>query len=113
MSEVLASLGKVVRADGYVCLMIGDVRGKTSTTNLNLAETVWRNAAKPSGWRKLGVVNDHLPEQHKVSRIWGTDRKGNATKVDRILILAPPGSTHSLPRRPRSFTWESIDWAEV
>ena len=111
MADVLHGLFQVVQRDGYVCLMIGDVTDKSSGATLNLAETVWRNAAAPSGWRHLGILNDHLPQQHKVSRIWGHDRKGQATKVDRILILAPPGSVHSLPPR-RSFVWDAADtWA--
>lgn len=107
IAEVLLGLREVVRSDGYVCLMIGDVRGKSPGTTLNLAETVWLNTAAPTGWRRLGVLNDHLPEQHKVSRIWGHEKKGRATGVDRILILAPPGSSHSLPRRPRGFAWNT------
>lgn len=114
MAEVLSGLHDVVRPDGYVCLMIGDVADKSSGTALNLAETVWHNTAKVAGWRRLGVLNDHLPQQHKVSRIWGHDKKGQATKVDRILVLAPPGSSHRLPSRPRSFAWNNgYNWAQA
>lgn len=113
MNEVLIVLRDVVRTDGYVCFVIGDVTDKSLGTTLNLAETVWRNTAKQAGWRRLGVLNDHLPQQHKVSRIWGHDKKGQATKVDRILVLAPPGSSHRLPSLPRSFTWNTAhNWAQ-
>jgi site-specific DNA-methyltransferase (adenine-specific) len=113
LAEVLSKLCDVVRADGYVCLMIGDVTDKSSGTTLNLAETVWCNTAKQMGWRRLGILNDHLPQQHKVSRIWGHGKKGQATKVDRILVLAPPGSSHRLPPRPRTFTWNNAHiWAQ-
>jgi site-specific DNA-methyltransferase (adenine-specific) len=113
IGEVLAGLQGVVDTTGFVCLMIGDVTNKKKGSTLNLAETVWRNTAEPAGWRLLGIVNDQLPEQHKVSRIWGREKKGRATKVDRILILAPPGSDHSLPPVPRQFNWNSAsDWAE-
>lgn len=112
MIEVISGLRPLVRADGYLCLMIGDVTNKSSDTTLNLAEMVWKNAAQKLGWRRLGVLNDHFPEQHKVSRIWGRGRKGHATKVDRILVLAPPGTHHKLPRRPRNFAWdEGSYWA--
>jgi site-specific DNA-methyltransferase (adenine-specific) len=114
MSDVLMGATSVVTNDGYLCLMIGDVtdRAKKKHT-LNLAETVWENAAKKAGWRRLGVVNDRLPEQHKVSRIWGKAKRGNATKVDRILVLAPPGSTHDLPSAPDRFSWTSAHiWAQ-
>jgi hypothetical protein len=113
IADVLSGLREVARSDGYVCLVIGDVRDKTADAPLNLAETVWRNAAAPMGWRRLGVLNDHLPEQHKVSRIWGQEKKGRATKVDRILILAPPGSSHRLPKQPHDFNWNTAcKWAQ-
>jgi hypothetical protein len=105
MRGVLERLARVVDPAGFACLMIGDVSEKASGATLNLAETVWRNTAATTGWRKLGIVNDHIPEQHKVSRIWGNEKKGNATKTDRILILAPPGSEHTLPTFPRPFNW--------
>jgi len=112
MAEVLDGLSAAVTLNGFVCLMIGDVRDKTSGSTINLAETVWQNTALPRGWRRLGVLNDHLPQQHKVSRIWGHTKKGHATKVDRILILAPPGSKHHLPPPRQGFDWNSPNtWA--
>lgn len=114
MSDFLTGAKKAVAHDGYLCLMIGDVTetaGKKTT--LNLAESVWVNAAKTAGWRRLAVVNDHLPEQHKVSRIWGQEKRGNATKVDRILILAPPDSAHELPPVNPGLTWTpATTWAD-
>ena len=113
MGELLARLREVVRPDGYVCLMIGDVKDASSGTSLNLAETLWRETAAPSGWRRLGILNDRLPERHKVSRIWGHQKKGRATNVDRILILAPPNSTHMLPRLRQEFVWNNVvEWAD-
>ena len=55
-----------------------------------------------TGLRLLRIVDDHLPVEHKVSRIWGAT-KGRATKVDRILMLGGP-KARRLPREPR------IDW---
>lgn len=114
MDEVLVRMRGVVKADGYLCLMIGDVSDRSHHVTLNLAETVWKNCAQPSGWRRLGVVNDYFPQQHKVSRIWGQDRRGRATKVDRILVLAPPHTHHPLPSAPRSFQWNcAATWADT
>lgn len=114
MSAFLASTEQAVAKEGYLCLMIGDVTDRANkSTTLNLAESVWLSAAKPAGWRRLGIVNDHLPEQHKVSRIWGTTKRGNATKVDRILILAPPDSAHELPETNCGLTWTTATtWAD-
>jgi len=113
MVEVLDGAKRVVASNGFLCLMIGDVTNRANGTTLNLAETIWTNAAQPAGWRRMGVVNDRLPEQHKVSRIWGQGKRGNATKVDRIIILAPPGSKHNLPAARRGYLWNSAGtWAE-
>jgi site-specific DNA-methyltransferase (adenine-specific) len=113
MSDFLAGAEGAAARDGYLCLMIGDITDKTAETTLNLANAVWTKAAKPAGWRRLGVVHDHLPEQHKVSRIWGQKKRGNATKVDRILILAPPNTRHKLPPMNRTLAWNSATtWAD-
>lgn len=109
MSEVLQCLASIVAEDGYVCFMIGDVRDRGTGEIYNLAETVWKHAARPLGWRRLGLVNDYVPIEHKVSRIWGHERSGNATKIDRILILAPPDTKHELPAVPH----HGLDWSSA
>lgn len=115
MAEVLQGLASIVAEDGYLCLMIGDVRDRETEAISNLAETVWRHAAQCLGWRRLAIVNDHVPIEHKVSRIWGHERSGNATKIDRILILAPPNTKHDLPALPRrGFDWSTYpSWAKT
>jgi site-specific DNA-methyltransferase (adenine-specific) len=100
MSEALRSIRSCVRDDGYVCLVIGDVRKEEE--QINLAQQVAESCVAGTGLRVLGLVDDHLPVEHKVSRIWGAT-KGRATKVDRILILGGP-RVRRLPREPR------IDW---
>lgn len=100
MKETLNSIRPCVREDGYVCLVIGDVR--RGEEQINLAGEVALNCLDGTGLRMLEVVDDHLPVERKVSRIWG-ETKGRATKVDRILILGAP-KARRLPRVPR------IDW---
>jgi site-specific DNA-methyltransferase (adenine-specific) len=86
MRRVLQRLAAVVASDGHICLVIGDVR--RGTESINLANQVARHST-PSTLRVLGIVDDALPTQHKVSRIWGETR-GRATDIDRILVLAAP-----------------------
>jgi hypothetical protein len=105
MRETLINLAQVVRADGYVCLVIGDVR-RSDDENINLARDVWRHVAAPDGgWRLHGTVTDRLPSGRKVSRIW-KDSHGRATKTDRILILSRSEGTAQLPALAR------IDWSQ-
>jgi len=71
MTTVLANLKTTVATDGFVCLVIGDVR--RGDEEINLAGKVWRLAAEPHGWHCHGIIADGLPIDQKVSRIW----KGN------------------------------------
>lgn len=101
MSEVLANMKQTVADDGYLCLVIGDVR--KGEKQINLADEVWRQVAEPAGWRCHGIVADALPKGVKVSRIW-KNNPGRATKVDRLLLLSPSDEV-SLPDLPE------VDWS--
>lgn len=90
-----------VRDDGFVCLMIGDVR--RGDRHLNLARAVIKECVPTTDLQLVGLVADRLPTNHKVSRIWKNNR-GRATKTDRIMILAGPNAT-SLPPLGR-IRWE-------
>jgi site-specific DNA-methyltransferase (adenine-specific) len=76
-----------LRDDGFVCLVIGDVRN--GSKEVRLAERVAQHCLGDTDLRVKGIVVDRLPVEHKVSRIWG-ETKGRATRTDRILVLAAP-----------------------
>jgi hypothetical protein len=102
MTAAVKSMRVGLRDDGYLCLVIGDVRRGNET--LNLAEAVADTCFAESELKVSAVIEDKLPTQHKVSRIWGPG-KGRATKTDRVLIATGPGVR--LPRVPNSneFSW--------
>jgi site-specific DNA-methyltransferase (adenine-specific) len=87
MREALVRCRSVLSDDGVVCLVIGDVRHRNA--NIALGEVVARECIDSTDLRLVGIVEDRLPVEHKVSRIWGP-KKGRATKTERILILAGP-----------------------
>jgi len=99
MSLVLHRLANVITDDGYICLVIGDVRLGART--VRLAEHVAESCV-PGSLVVRQIIEDRLPNDRKVSRIWG-DTKGNATKTDRILVLSAAGAG-ALPSPPR-FDW--------
>lgn len=101
MTAALKRMRARLRPDGYVCLVIGDVRRES--TAVNLAKEVADTCAEQASLRVLEVLDDHLPVKHKVSRIWGETR-GRATKTDRILILGGP-------KAPRLPAYPQIDWS--
>jgi hypothetical protein len=97
MQGALKSLRPRVKSNGYVCLVIGDVR--RGEEQLNLAREVARHSLEGTGFKLLRSISDHLPTEHKVSRIWGSTR-GRATKIDRILVLGGARAS-GLPSAPR------------
>ena len=103
MTEVLTSLKCTVADDGFVCLVIGDVR--RGEEQINLAGKVWRHVAEPAGWHCHGIIADQVPLGQKVSRIW-KNNPGRATKVDRLLLLSP-SSKVELPNL------SPIDWSKT
>ncbi len=112
MGETLDRFREVIRSDGFVCLMVGDVLDSRTGKEINLAQSIWENIAREKDWHKVAIINDHLPTAHKVSRIWKSS-KGNATKTDRILILTPEArSTTSLPVLRRMDWSKPLEWAK-
>lgn len=94
---------RVLSKTGVAVFVIGDVTmpGRASRA---LAEEVWDQVGDATGLRLLDVIEDSLPTQNKVSRIWG-DTKGKATERDCVLVLCrSDGEPHT--------DVEQIDWAE-
>jgi hypothetical protein len=98
--EALQANVDAVREDGFMCLVIGDVRN--GDEDLNLAQAVADSCVSGTGLTVRRIVNDSIPVHHKVSRIWG-DTKGRATKTDRVLVLARR-------RAPRLAPLPTIAW---
>ncbi len=102
MTLVLEHCRAAVQDDGYVCLVLGDVR--RGDDEVDLAGAVAEVAVPHSGLRVVGTIVDKVPVGHKVSRIWG-ERRGRAIKTDRILVLRGPHAS-----RPARFDANSLGW---
>ena len=101
------------RKRGLSCWVVGDVSGE------NLALDVWEHAASqvrvtlPDGsylrYRLLGIVEDRIEDENKVTKIWNSfeDKSGKATDVDRILLLAPETATPAPLRSADEVSWVS------
>ena len=110
MREVLRGLRTALADDAVVALVIGDVemdRGRPANGGIGLAEAVWELAAAPEGYRLAGIALDDVAAGRKMTKLWG-DEAGQATKLDRILVL----STSEAGRR-RAIYGASlpIDWS--
>lgn len=102
MCSTLERLAGIMSRNGRICLVIGDVR--KDDKDLNLAQAVADHCPQRLGLRVDAIIQDELPVQHKVSRIW-REKKGRATKTDRILIL-------SRRRAPRLPPVPVINWSQ-
>lgn len=109
MREVLADLRGALTEDAVVVLVIGDVeldRGRQIRSGIGLADQVWHAAAEPEGYRLAGVLMDDVAANRKMTRLWG-DEAGQATKLDRILVL---GANESGRRRAINGAALPVDW---
>jgi site-specific DNA-methyltransferase (adenine-specific) len=109
MREVLRGLRSALADDAVIALVIGDVemdRGRPAVGGIGLAESVWELAAAPEGYRLAGIASDDVAAGRKMTKLWG-DEAGQATKVDRILVLATGEAGR---RRAISGASLPIDW---
>lgn len=103
MLRTLIGIQRVLRRDGVAVLVIGDVASREGPSYL-LASQIWSDVSNDTNLRLLDLIQDSLPPQNKVSRIWGETR-GRATDQECIVILA---------RRDGNPTLNSldVDWDE-
>jgi site-specific DNA-methyltransferase (adenine-specific) len=109
MREVMRGLRSTLADDAVVALVIGDVemdRGRPANGGVGLAEAVWEMAAAPEGYRLAGIALDDVAPGRKMTKLWG-DEAGQATKLDRILVLA---TSETGRRRALASASLPIDW---
>ncbi len=95
MSNFLTAAGRVVKPGGVVALVIGDV--VEFGTSLNLAKRVWDEVGSLTPFTLSWIEADRFDEGVKTTRIWGEDKKGRATPLDRILLLQRAANVRSKP----------------
>lgn len=94
---------RVLKPNGVAVFVIGDV-ADPGKDPLPLAARIWQDVSDETGLRLLQMIEDYLPVQNKVSRIWG-ETKGQATNRDCALVLTrADGEPGPIP--------ENIDWEE-
>lgn len=85
MTSFLLSTAKVLRPGSAVALVIGDVM--EFGTNLQLAVRVWEELKDVVPYKLVKITTDDFDDTTKTTRIWGEGKKGQATPLDRILII--------------------------
>lgn len=95
---------RVLKPHGVAVFVIGDV-ADPGKDPLPLAAQIWQDVGNETGLQLIELVEDRLPVQNKVSRIWG-ETKGQATARDCALVLArDDGKPYVGPK--------TIDWDEL
>jgi hypothetical protein len=101
--RTLQGVRRVLKKHGVAAIVIGDVAdpGKDPRP---LAAQIWNDVGSDTGLALLELVEDHLPVQNKVSRIWG-ETKGQATARDCALVLRRDDGGPDIGQ-------EAVDWDE-
>ena len=104
MLRTILGIQRVLKRDGVAVIVIGDVKDPEKEEALSLAAQMWEDIREQTELRLIEIVEDDLPVQNKVSRIWG-DTKGQATSRDCALVLAHRDGHPDLSR-------SEINWDE-
>ena len=101
--RTLRGVRRVLKQHGVAAIVIGDVAdpGKDPRP---LAAQIWNDVGSDTGLELLELVQDQLPVQKKVSRIWG-ETKGQATARDCALVLRRDDGEPEIGQ-------EAVDWDE-
>lgn len=102
MLRTFHGIQRVLKRDGVAVVVIGDV-ADPGKEPVPLAAQLWNDIGGETDLRLVEMVEDDLPAQNKVSRIWG-ETKGQATNRDCALVLTPRDGTPTVN--------EQIDWDE-
>jgi SAM-dependent methyltransferase len=86
MTNLLKSCAEILRPGAIVALVIGDV--VEASQHVALAERLWAEVDGVVPFRLEHVEADQYDVASKSTRIWGEDRKGQATPMDRVLVLS-------------------------
>jgi site-specific DNA-methyltransferase (adenine-specific) len=102
MLRVFSGVGRVLKPNGVAAIVIGDVADPRKEP-LPLAAKLWEDVGGLTKLELVERIDDHLPVDKKVSRIWG-ETKGQATARDCALVLARKGA--DLAKGSGEIDWE-------
>jgi len=102
LCRILQGVRRVLKPHGVAVIVIGDVAdpGKDPRP---LAAQIWQDVGDETGLQLIELIEDQLPVQNKVSRIWG-ETKGQATARDCALVLARDDGEPYV--RPGDIDWD-------
>lgn len=87
MRNLIVGWERILKKNSIAIIVIGDVENYHGRY-LNLGEKVWDYVKDYTSLKFVTMIEDKIEGNDKLTRIWGNEKKGNATKVERILILS-------------------------
>jgi site-specific DNA-methyltransferase (adenine-specific) len=102
--RTLQGVRRVLAKTGVAVFIVGDV-ASPGRAPIPLARRLWDEIGTRAGLRLLDVIEDSIPVQNKVSRIWG-ETKGKATERDCALVLTRSDGEPAIDN-------SQIDWEEA
>ena len=102
MLRILIGIERSLKPNGVAAIVIGDV-ADPGKDPVPLAAKIWEEVGGQAGLKLIERIDDHLPADKKVSRIWG-ETKGQATDRDCVLVLSRKGA--KLPDSSSETDWD-------
>ncbi|HMO54363.1 MAG TPA: DNA methyltransferase [Tepidiformaceae bacterium] len=90
MKKLFVGVERSLAPNGVAALVIGDVI-EPGKDRVPLAEQMWDELGSETSLELVQLIEDQLPVDKKVSRIWG-ESKGQATDKDCVLVLKRKGA---------------------
>ena len=90
MKNTINTFDKVMKEDALCFIVVGQVtgvRGLGKGKSIDLGTHLIEELKDEVNLNFIDVIDDKYDTNLKVSRIWGEEKKGRATKFDQILIL--------------------------
>ncbi|HLI51238.1 MAG TPA: hypothetical protein VKU87_05545, partial [Thermomicrobiaceae bacterium] len=102
MQRILFGIEQTLKRNGVAAVVIGDVV-EPGKDRVPLAKQIWADIGEQTGLTLVEMIEDQLPVDKKVSRIWG-DTKGQATDKDCVLVLAPKSAV--IAEKRADISWD-------
>lgn len=97
LKAALTECARVLRDDGACVVTIGDVVNDEHGAH-ELATEVWESVRGEVALDLTATVVDDVNEVGKVSKIWGEEKRGKATRTDRVMVFHKRGTHAPKPR---------------
>lgn len=100
IASFLSRVARVLRPGAVVALVIGDV--VEFGHHVRLAERVWQELQGVVPFKLEAIEVDRYDSESKTTRIWGEQRRGRATPLDRILVIRRVAASRRRPTARRN-----------